>query len=38
MEFGPVSVSNHAVDEHVLLTDIAPLSAIYEQAIRVLLA
>ena len=38
VEFGPVSVSNHAVDEHVLLTDIAPLSAIYEQAIRVLLA
>ena len=38
VEFGPVGVSNHAVDEHVLLTDIAPLSEIYEQAIRVLLA
>lgn len=38
VEFGPVSASIHAVDEHVPLADIAPLSAIYEQAIRSLLA
>lgn len=38
VEFGPVNASIHAIDEHVRLADIAPLSAIYEQAIRLLLA
>jgi succinyl-diaminopimelate desuccinylase len=38
VEFGPVSASIHAIDEHVLLADITPLSAIYEQAIGLLLA
>lgn len=38
VELGPVSASIHAIDEHVLLADIGPLSAIYEQAIRSLLA
>lgn len=37
VEFGPVGVSAHAVDEHVLLADIGPLSEIYEQALRSLL-
>ena len=31
VEFGPVSASIHAIDEHVRLADIAPLSAVYEQ-------
>jgi succinyl-diaminopimelate desuccinylase len=38
VEFGPVNASIHAIDEHVPLADIGPLSAIYEQAIRSLLA
>jgi succinyl-diaminopimelate desuccinylase len=38
VEFGPVNASIHAIDEHVRLADIAPLSAIYEQAIGLLLA
>ena len=37
IEFGPVSASIHGIDEHVRLDDIAPLSAIYEQAIAALL-
>jgi succinyl-diaminopimelate desuccinylase len=37
VEFGPVGASAHAVNEHVLLADIGPLSAIYEQALRSLL-
>jgi succinyl-diaminopimelate desuccinylase len=38
VEFGPVSASIHGIDEHVRLADIAPLSAIYEQAITALLS
>jgi succinyl-diaminopimelate desuccinylase len=38
VEFGPVNKSIHAIDEHVQLADIAPLTAIYEQAIAALLA
>jgi succinyl-diaminopimelate desuccinylase len=38
VEFGPVSASIHGIDEHVKLADIAPLSQIYEQALRTLLA
>jgi succinyl-diaminopimelate desuccinylase len=38
VEFGPVNASIHAINEHVLLADIVPLSAIYEQTIRSLLA
>jgi succinyl-diaminopimelate desuccinylase len=38
VEFGPVSASIHAIDEHVRLADIGPLSAIYERAIGLLLA
>ncbi len=38
VEFGPVSASIHAIDEHVRLADIAPLSTIYEQTIAALLA
>ena len=37
VEFGPVGASAHAVNEHVLLADIGPLSEIYEQALRSLL-
>ncbi len=37
VEFGPVNASIHAVDERVLVADIAPLSAIYEQTIAALL-
>ncbi len=37
VEFGPRSASIHAVDEHVRLADIAPLSAIYERVLRALL-
>jgi succinyl-diaminopimelate desuccinylase len=33
VEFGPVGASIHAVDEHVRLDDIAPLSLIYERAV-----
>jgi succinyl-diaminopimelate desuccinylase len=32
VEFGPVGASIHAVDEHVRIADIAPLSLIYEHA------
>ena len=38
VEFGPVNKSIHAIDEHVSLADIDPLSAIYEKAIAALLA
>ena len=38
VEFGPVNKSIHAIDEHVQLADIDPLSAIYEQSIAELLA
>jgi len=37
VEFGPVSASIHAIDEHVKLADIAPLSRTYELAIAALL-
>jgi succinyl-diaminopimelate desuccinylase len=37
-EFGPIGASIHGIDEHVRLEDIAPLSAVYEQTIRMLLA
>jgi succinyl-diaminopimelate desuccinylase len=37
VEFGPVNKSIHAIDEHARLADIAPLSAIYEQALASLL-
>jgi succinyl-diaminopimelate desuccinylase len=34
VEFGPVSASIHGIDEHVKLTDIAPLSQVYEQVLE----
>jgi succinyl-diaminopimelate desuccinylase len=37
IEFGPINKSIHAIDEHVRIADIAPLSAIYEQAVGALL-
>jgi succinyl-diaminopimelate desuccinylase len=37
IEFGPVGDSIHAIDEHVRVADIAPLSMIYERAITQLL-
>jgi succinyl-diaminopimelate desuccinylase len=37
VEFGPVGESIHAIDEHVRIADIAPLSIIYERAIQQLL-
>lgn len=37
VEFGPINTSIHGIDEHVRLADIAPLSAVYEQAIAALL-
>jgi succinyl-diaminopimelate desuccinylase len=36
VEFGPVNRSIHAVDEHVRVADIAPLSLIYERTIAAL--
>ena len=36
VEFGPVNASIHAVDEHVRVADIAPLSQIYERTIAAL--
>lgn len=38
IEFGPVGASIHAIDEHIRIADIGPLSAIYEGAIVRLLA
>ena len=37
VEFGPVNASIHAIDERVRVADVAPLSAVYEQAITALL-
>jgi succinyl-diaminopimelate desuccinylase len=37
VEFGPVNKSIHAIDEHVRIADIAPLSIIFEQSIAALL-
>jgi succinyl-diaminopimelate desuccinylase len=37
VEFGPVGTSIHAIDEHVRIADIAPLSIIYERAMVQLL-
>jgi succinyl-diaminopimelate desuccinylase len=37
VEFGPVSASIHAIDEHVRIADIAPLSAAYEHILESLL-
>jgi len=37
VEFGPVSASIHAIDEHVRVADVAPLSQVYEQAIAAML-
>ena len=38
IEFGPVNRSIHAVDEHVRVADLSPLTAIYERALAALLA
>jgi succinyl-diaminopimelate desuccinylase len=38
VECGPVVIAGDAVDEHIRLADIVPLSRIYEQAIAALLA
>ena len=38
VEFGPSNTSIHAIDEHVRLADIAPLSAIYQRTVAALLA
>jgi succinyl-diaminopimelate desuccinylase len=37
IEFGPVGASIHAIDEHVRIADVGPLSLIYEGAITRLL-
>jgi len=37
VEFGPVGASIHAVDEHVRIADIAPLSIVYERTVARLL-
>jgi succinyl-diaminopimelate desuccinylase len=37
IEFGPINKSIHAIDEHARIADIAPLSAIYENAVAALL-
>jgi succinyl-diaminopimelate desuccinylase len=37
VEFGPVNESMHKVNEHIRLADLAPLSIIYERALRRLL-
>jgi len=37
VELGPVGASIHAIDEHVRVADVAPLSMIYERAIEQLL-
>ena len=37
LEFGPVGASIHAIDEHVRIADLAPLSSIYEHAMSALL-
>ena len=38
VEFGPLSASIHGIDEHVLVADIGPLSAVYERALTLLLS
>ena len=38
VEFGPLNGSIHAIDEHVAVADIDPLSTVYEQAVAALLA
>jgi succinyl-diaminopimelate desuccinylase len=38
VEFGPLNGSIHAIDEHVAVADVDPLSAVYEQAVAALLA
>ena len=37
VELGPVNASIHAIDEHMAIADIAPLSAIYERVVARLL-
>jgi succinyl-diaminopimelate desuccinylase len=37
VEFGPVNQSIHKIDEHVRVSDIAPLSLVYEGTVRSLL-
>ena len=37
IEFGPLNASIHAIDEHVALADIAPLSTIFERVITAFL-
>ena len=37
-EFGPVGASIHAIDEHVRLDELAPLSRVYEQTVTTLLS
>ena len=37
IEFGPVGASIHAIDEHVRVADVGPLSAVYEAALSRLL-
>jgi succinyl-diaminopimelate desuccinylase len=38
VEFGPLSASIHGIDEHVAISHIEPLTAIYERTITALLA
>jgi succinyl-diaminopimelate desuccinylase len=38
VEFGPVNATIHAIDEHVRVVDLAPLSTIYERTLTALLA
>ncbi len=38
VEFGPVGASIHAIDEHVRLDELAPLSRVYEQTVTTLLS
>jgi succinyl-diaminopimelate desuccinylase len=38
VEFGPVSASIHGIDEHVRLSDIGPLSQVYERALSALIS
>ena len=37
VEFGPLSASIHGIDEHVAISDIEPLTAIYERTVAALL-
>jgi succinyl-diaminopimelate desuccinylase len=37
VEFGPLSASIHAIDEHVRIADLGPLSAIYERTVESIL-